>query len=189
MYYIKVIFRWIRRIAYCRGFGVQSPSAYSFIRYVINEHYPYYAFDELNEKHKVAGKLACKLGRLYFRIANHHQSDKWYYYGDNEKVVADYVQAGYRKCVVEQIKEVPESYDVASVKLDAYSKEHLLSRLLDVANDESLLVIENIHDKENYDVWKKLLGDSKVSVCYDLYYCGIVFFDKSKYKRCYKVNF
>ena len=79
MYYIKVIFRWIRRIAYCRGFGVQSPSAYSFIRYVINEHYPYYAFDELNEKHKVAGKLACKLGRLYkkqpfklVKICSHH---------------------------------------------------------------------------------------------------------------------
>ena len=189
MYYIKVIFRWIRRIAYCRGFGVQSPSAYSFIRYVINEHYPYYAFEELDDKYRAAGKLVCKLGRLFFRIANYHQSDSWYYYGDNKDIVADYVQSGNQRCVIEEMMEVPETFDVASIKLDSYSKDHLLHRLLDVACEDSLLILERIHDKENYATWKNIIDHPKVRVCYDLYNCGIVFFDSSKYKRCYKVNF
>ena len=41
-YKVQRYLHWLRRIKYCRGFGVQSPSAYRFIRYVINEHYPYY---------------------------------------------------------------------------------------------------------------------------------------------------
>ena len=45
-YYLSTWWRWLCRCKYCRGFGVQSPSAYSFIRYVINEHYPYYAYSE-----------------------------------------------------------------------------------------------------------------------------------------------
>ena len=49
-YYLSTWWRWFRRCGYSRGFGVQSPSAYSFIRYVINEHYPYYAYQELQEQ-------------------------------------------------------------------------------------------------------------------------------------------
>ena len=40
---------WLSRINHCRGFGVQSPSAYAFIRYVVNEHYPYYAYEDLRK--------------------------------------------------------------------------------------------------------------------------------------------
>ena len=46
-YYLSTWWRWLRRCGCNRGFGVQSPSAYAFIRYVINEHYPYYAYQEL----------------------------------------------------------------------------------------------------------------------------------------------
>ena len=44
-YYIQSISRWLLRCRYSRGFGIQSPSAYSFERYVVNEHDPYYAYD------------------------------------------------------------------------------------------------------------------------------------------------
>ena len=60
---------WIYRWRHCRGFGVQSPSDYSFIRYVINEHYPYYAYDELYDQLNV-DKLKKKKADLLFRIAN-----------------------------------------------------------------------------------------------------------------------
>ena len=50
MYWVKRWLIWIYRWRHCRGFGVQSPTDYSFIRYVINEHYPYYAYKDLAEK-------------------------------------------------------------------------------------------------------------------------------------------
>ena len=38
-YWIKTWWILLKRAGMTRGFGVQSPSAYSFIRYIINEHY------------------------------------------------------------------------------------------------------------------------------------------------------
>ena len=40
---------WLGRIHRCGGFGIQSPTDYSFVRYVINEHWPYYAYDSLTD--------------------------------------------------------------------------------------------------------------------------------------------
>ena len=67
------IFVWLKRCPHSRGFGVQSPNDYRFVRYVINEHYPYYAYSELKKTNPEYGWLYHKLGRLYFRIANHCQ--------------------------------------------------------------------------------------------------------------------
>ena len=60
---------WLSRIHRCRGFGIQSPTDYSFVRYVINEHWPYYAYQQFNSD----DWLVEKLGHLYFRLANWRQ--------------------------------------------------------------------------------------------------------------------
>ena len=52
-----------------------------------------------------------------------------------------------------------------------------------------MLVVEGIgHDAPAADIWRQLTADSRVSVTFDLYYCGIAFFD-SRYKQDYIVNF
>ena len=63
---------WLKRIRHCRGFGIQSPSDYWLVRYVINEHWPYYQYEMLGQDD---GWLRRKLGRLYFRLANWLQPD------------------------------------------------------------------------------------------------------------------
>ena len=60
---------WLSHIHCCRGFGIQSPTDYAFVRYVVNEHWPYYAYDELSAD----SWLQEKLGRLYLRLANWRQ--------------------------------------------------------------------------------------------------------------------
>ena len=60
---------WLSRIHCCRGFGIQSPTDYAFVRYVVNEHWPYYAYDVLRDD----DWLREKLGRLYMRLANWRQ--------------------------------------------------------------------------------------------------------------------
>ena len=56
-------------------------------------------------------------------------------------------------------------------------------------NTRTLLVIEGIgHDTAAKALWQKLLNDNRTGITFDLYYCGIVFFDK-RYKQNYIVNF
>lgn len=89
--FLKSAWIWLKRCTHCRGFGVQSPSAYRFIRYVINEHYPYYAYEELKEHMNMLSKHQHKLGRLFFRLANFWQPD--FCYCDQPQFLK-YAQAG-----------------------------------------------------------------------------------------------
>ena len=50
LYYIKRSIVWLRRAHRSKGFGVQSPWAYRFIRYVVNEPYPYYKYEQLEKQ-------------------------------------------------------------------------------------------------------------------------------------------
>ena len=74
MYYLERLWIWITRLTCCRGFGIQSPSAYSFVRYVVNEHYPYYAYADLADSFPQLGKRERKLGEFYCRLANFAQA-------------------------------------------------------------------------------------------------------------------
>ena len=47
MLFIRRWLVWLSRIHRVWGFGIQSPTDYAFVRYVVNEHWPYYAYEEL----------------------------------------------------------------------------------------------------------------------------------------------
>ena len=67
---VKHFFVWLSRITHCRGFGIQSPTDYWLVRYVINEHWPYYQYAAFENEDDW---LTQKLGQLYFRLANWRQ--------------------------------------------------------------------------------------------------------------------
>ena len=73
MYHLERLWIWLTRLTCCRGFGIQSPSAYSFVRYVVNEHYPYYAYADLCQQLPNISKRERKLGEFFFRLANFAQ--------------------------------------------------------------------------------------------------------------------
>ena len=57
------------------------------------------------------------------------------------------------------------------------------------ADADSLLVVEDIHySHEALRAWRRIQGDHRSGVSFDLYDCGIVFFDRKKYKQHYCVN-
>lgn len=64
----------------------------------------------------------------------------------------------------------------------------VLDELLTKCTSQTLMVVNGINNK-NHALWKKLQADVHVGITYHLYYCGIVFFDKSVYKQHYEVNF
>lgn len=173
---LRYFFIWLSRITHSRGFGIQSPGDYSFVRYVVNEHWPYYKYEEL-----AVGQedwLSQKLGRLYFRLANWRQP----------AVIVDagrspYWKAGCRHAIV--TAELQPA-DIIKVHLTANTRQ-TISSVLDNADENTLLIIENIWQEKA--LWKKVIQDPRTTVSFDLFLCGLVTFDKKREKRNYIINF
>ena len=190
-YRVKWIWNWIHRMGYSRGFGVQSPSAYSFIRYVLTEHYPYYAYVELKMRFKSFDHATTKKGRLYFRLANYAQASHWFDYHSAEQPYAAYVHEGCRKTVFQAIdgKTIPNAFRIARLSMTE-DYQAVYEALCKVATDDSILILEGINDnKDTKAFWKRVQESQKATRTYDLFLCGIIVFDTSKHKHHYIVNF
>lgn len=193
-YKVQRYLHWLRRIKYCRGFGVQSPSAYRFIRYVINEHYPYYAYDELRKELPRLDSLTRKRMELYFRVANFRQASLWFDYSRRDDTIAIYVGRG---CNATRVRNIADSQQpVSGDKIEVLricpiaGCEALLEAALQQTDDHTLFIIEDIgYNDTAKRMWQKLLESDLTSVSYDLYYLGIAFFDRKRYKANYVVNF
>lgn len=193
-YKVQRYLHWLRRIKYCRGFGVQSPSAYRFIRYVINEHYPYYAYDELRKELPRLDSLTRKRMELYFRVANFRQASLWLDFCERNDVIATYVGRG---CHATQVRRITDLRQItADDRIEVLricpiaGCEALLEAALQKTDDHTLFIIEDIgYNDTAKRMWQKLLESDLTSVSYDLYYLGIAFFDRKRYKANYVVNF
>ena len=190
IYYILSIYRWILRCGYCRGFGIQSPSAYSFVRYVVNEHYPYYAYQQFDDL-KCVSRKTNKLGRLFFRLSNYWQPHDVVI--DNP-IYATYVSAGCHSCSISNFEDF-DFVDTSSnimmlLDIDKMNESAIREKVLAFSSERLLLVLQGIHcNKQNWRLWHLFKSDERTGITYDLYHCGIVFFDKSKYKQDFKINF
>lgn len=193
-YKVQRYLHWLRRIKYCRGFGVQSPSAYRFIRYVINEHYPYYAYDELRKELPRLDSLTRKRMELYFRVANFRQASLWLDFCERNDVIATYVGRGCHATQVRRITDLQQITADARIEVlricPTAGSEAVLEAALQQADDHTLFIIEDIgYNDTAKRMWQKLLESDITSVSYDLYYLGIAFFDRKRYKANYVVNF
>ena len=171
---------WLRRMGHCRGFGIQSPSDYRLVRYVINEHWPYYAYDEIGRNDD---RLHRKLGQLYFRLANDLQPDTIVDLLGYE----DYLHAGCHKATI--IHHPP-----STILLPPSTIHHPPLTLAPATADISsligncqTLVVEGIAQQP--DSWRTIIHDERATVTFDLYYCGIAFFVPSRTKQHYIINF
>lgn len=176
---LKHFLVWLSRLRHCRGFGIQSPTDYWLVRYVINEHWPYYHYLTLGQEDDWFRQ---KLGRLFFRLANWRQprlviSDGWH----------DYLKAGCQRAVVVSLPDWDEQTPDLMVLPMGDGFRDCLTRLYNKVNEQTVLVVEGI--KRDVDVWRDVVADERTGVTFDLYYCGIVFFDKKRTKQHYIINF
>ena len=169
---LRYAFVWLKRIGHCRGFGIQSPTDYWMVRYVINEHWPYYQYATLGETDEW---LTRKLGLLYFRLANWLQPHTIESDGFQQ-----YLQAGCRKAAF------GDSSELIRLTLDGDYRTRLAS-IYNKVGQHSVLIVESI--RKNRAFWREIIADDRTGVTFDLYYCGIVMFDKKRYKQNYIINF
>lgn len=169
---------WTKRLGHCRGFGIQSPADYRFARYVINEHWPYYAYDTIG-RHDNWKKR--KLGRLYFRLANHLSPNTII----NMVGAEQYLSAAVSKALIVTTNEhLAESI---KVELAIVPIQINYPQLFNLCDRHSVVVFENIYKQPA--LWHCIQHDPRTVVTFDLYYCGIVFFDNNRSPHNYIVNF
>lgn len=169
---LKRCFVWLSRIHRCRGFGIQSPTDYSFVRYVINEHWPFYAYEQLNDD----DWLKRKMGKLYFRLANWRQPSVML-----QDEYQPYWQAGCRSTVFSKRLNYVELGRVAIDDREGWAD------MVSKCDEHSVIIVEGLW--RDWERWHKLEADENTGVTFDLYYCGIVFFDKNRFKQNYIINF
>lgn len=200
-YRIRRLLVWLRRLRYCRGFGVQSPWAYSFIRYVVNEHYPYYAYDELERRYEGEHPKRRKVARLYFRMANHVQSPKVVDFNAPSPIYSSYIASGCHKSEIVSIADNFADADIARaiasladtrfirITMEGRYKEFYRA-IRHYIEPRTFVVFEGINrsrDAKRY--WRNFECNTPSIVTFDLYYCGILYKDHSRYKQNYIVNF
>lgn len=192
---------WLSRIGYCRGFGIQSPWAYNFVRYVINEHYPYYAYGDIATQRPSLDPLTRKLGELYLRIANRVRPTTVVSYGGADAAIDDYLHAGCRDMHLVKVAETMPMDDckeliVSLPEIDMLRMtpsgnfRSVFNEACVKAREGSVFIIECIHrDKEARNLWNETVRLLDGVVTFDLYYCGLVCFKSKLFKRNYIVNF
>ena len=204
LYYLSTWWRWLRRCGCSRGFGVQSPSAYAFIRYVINEHYPYYAYRELQERLTWLDKRGHQTGRLLLRLANFWQPEICIV---NEHRFDEYLYAGCRKAKRVEMeqpilkddqllndnqfqKETRGMKRMMVIDLEKMGMEEVRTQVLPLCDDQTMLVLlGNLYREKRGEEWLRLQESELSGITYDLYDIGIIFFDKKVFKQHYRMNF
>lgn len=196
LYWLNRIWVWMRRSRHSRGFGVQSPWAYRFIRYVVNEHYPYYSYDDLKQEIPELSSRERKMCRLYFRLANYRQADEMWSLDDDDRLscaIRGYVQ---RACKKTKITYTDRVQDFTTGRLEmlritpAVDMEAAMEKAIAAADVQSMVIVENIYKSpQAHRIWQQCEEDIRCITTFDLYECGIIFFDTKRYKEKYIVNF
>ena len=198
---VKRAIVWLSRIRYCRGFGIQSPNDYRFVRYVVNEHYPYYAYADLARNVAGIDIDERRLCMLYFRLANEVQPRYYIDVMPSDDSSQQYVRAGCRHTnavVCKSMSQLDELKDYLrepslvrfSCMAETLPTDEVFDEMLSGASSSTVIVIEGIcQSKMRNKIWRQMAAHQRVGVSYDLYYCGILLLEDRRYQRHYKVNF
>lgn len=193
-YWFKRSMVFMRRFPHSQGFGIQSPSAYRFDREVINTHHPYHAYADLQLAFPHEDRLTLKLARLYFRIAHAVQARQWALCTHRNDVYSAYIEAGCHTTIFVDGDEVGEVDKVVESDVLVMTMEDgrwsMCEAFVSSAHEHSILIVEGIYASKKAKMrWKELVNDERTGVAFDLYDCGIIFFDYTKSKQLYIINF
>lgn len=206
LYVLVRPYTWVSRFRHRRGYGVHSPFAFNFITRVIFERAAYYKYAELRalEKRQRQEKGAAwlyeplRVKRLLFRLVNFSQPGTVV---DAGRLAASslYLKAGCERAVYLGAADLSELFLEAGEPVDFlylhdYRRPDFVEQVFQVcvsrATARSLFVVEGIcYSRPMKKLWRQMQADARVGITFDLYDLGILFFDKSKAKQDYIVNF
>lgn len=206
MYLLRRTLIWLTRFRYRRGYGIHSPFAFNFVTGVVYETGVYYAYERLEQ---VCGLRSGRLGfsfkkkhirkcaRFLFRLANYVHPDYVLIYGDTEQWEDAYLAAG--SVSAQQVKITCSKKDLNTrfagktllvYLTDVGKAEQILASLSGFSTQNTAFVISGIHaDTRTLAVWRHFQEHAAAGITFDLYDYGIVFWDRTRFKQHYIVNF
>jgi len=99
-------------------------------------------------------------------------------------IVCDEEQAAFA-----EIMSHDDKPDIVFLDTNSVSSS-VIEVLIDHCHSRSVMIVEGIkRSKKARAIWRQIVGDKRTIITFDLYYCGIAFFDTSRYKQNYIVNF
>ena len=201
---IKRPFIWLSRFRYRCGYGVHSPYDFILITDVIYEKMPYYAYASLEKEQKRLvrergySRGSQKVNRFLFRLVNKVQPATIVEVG-RPSVASLYLQSAKPSAEYLFASDLSELFLDTDVPVDFlylndYRNPELLEKVFDICvrrtTLKSVFVVHGIcYSKEMKALWKRLQEDERVGITFDLYDLGLLFFDKTKIKQHYIVNF
>lgn len=204
LYYLKRPFIRLSRFRYRCGYGVHSPFAFSLITDVIYEKMPYYAYDllKVEQKKRITTqrweKGIPRINRLLFRLVNKVQPATIIEVGQ-PSAASLYLQSAKPSAGYLFASDLSELFLDAGTPVDFlylndYRNPALLEEVFNICSrrttPNSLFVVHGIcHSKAMKNLWKQLQNDERVGITFDLYDVGLLFFDTTKIKQHYIVNF
>ena len=206
MTFIRRYWNWCTRFRHRCGYGVHSPSDFFLITSVIYEKLPYYAYATLRKKRFSAylPHYRRKVNRLLFRLVNHLQPRSLIEVGVGNGSSVSYMRAARHAMPSYTIKGKDAEKTCRKLAEDIRTLggvdllhightpcyREVFEQALPFVSERSCFIIGHIHrSKEMKDWWKQVQADERVSLTFDLYDIGLVFFDKKRIKQNYIVNF
>ena len=160
------------------GFGVQSPSIYNYIKYVLNEQSPFYSYYDLSISSPSLYDYSINILRLYFRLANYHQPHVWLDLCNGNETICKFVQSGCHHTSyfsISDINNVSQVHVARMINDDRVCFELLMKKF----TINSILIVNNIRkDSRMRAFWNDIISDERTGISIDIYSLGIVFFDK-----------
>lgn len=203
---LKRPFIWLHRFRHRCGYGVHSPFAFNLITHVIYERTPYYKYEELEKMQKQQAREkdrhwryeSKKVKRLLFRLVNYVQPDTVVDAG-TLSASALYLRAGKEAADYTPASDLSDLFLEGGVPVDFlylhdYRRPQFVEEVFRLCTartrSKSLFVIEGIrYTPQMHALWKRMQQDEQAGITFDLYDLGLIFFDKTKLKQDYIVNF
>lgn len=203
---LKRPFIWLFRFRHRCGYGVHSPFAFNLITHVIYQRTPYYKYKELLEaekkmvweKDKQWRREPKRVKKLLFRLVNDSQPRTIVDVG-TLGASALYLQAGKEGADYTAASELNELFLETGIPVDFlylhdYKRPEFVEEVFRICaartTERTLFVIEGIrYTSAMKALWKVLQQDERVGITFDLYDLGLLYFDTSKQKQDYLVNF
>lgn len=206
LHLLKHPFIWLFRFRHRCGYGVHSPFAFHFITEVVYQRTPYYKYTDLAarqkelapQKDRCWGYEPLRIKRLLFRLVNFAQP--------RTVVDAGTLSASslYLKAAKEDADYLPAT-DLSELFLESgvpvdflylhdCRRPEFVEEVFRICaartTGKSVFVVEGIHASSRMRaLWKRMRQDEHAGITFDLYDLGIIFFDKTKIKQDYIVNF
>lgn len=187
-------------VGHAKGYGVQSPAAYQFVRQVLFAPSDPVVSDAIGNQWPHMDRRTRRLGQLYYRLARHLQPGLVVDFAPAADACRDFMKAGCPDAVVQavppgrpfadysELVQQLRTIDLARITLSD-GCDGFVESALDSASAASVFIIENIwRDDLSRLWWDELRHDERVSVSYDLYLCGLLTFNPKLYKRTYLLN-